>query len=405
MITGQFRNKKIYQLVIWALLIISVLGLIYLAPNLMKPENISGDDFLHFWAAGYLNLHGKNPFDPTAIEKLRIQEGSNPALSVTPIVLNPPWVMAILMVFGLISFPISRMIWLLLYIIFILVSALILWRIYSGQPKRGWLALLAVFIFSPTTSVLEKGQLTVLILLGVVGFLYFVVTKPNDWLAGACLALVSMKPQIVILFWFALLLWILQQRRWLILISTAITVLVLCSISMIFNPQIFQQYITMLRSYSVSEWANPTIGAYLRFFVFGTDKFWIQFLPALLAAAWFLFYWLRHNRSWSWLQESPIILIVSLVTAPYAWTYDLVILVPAIIQATIWMAADWKQRSAWIFTAVFLAISIFNLYLHTKLEEFWFIWLAPAMLIWYLLIRWQYPKPPRPIRLSSFSDG
>jgi hypothetical protein len=27
-----------------------------------------------------------------------------------------------------------------------------------------------------------------------------------------------------------------------------------------------------------------------------------------------------------------------------------------------------------------------------KLDDFWFIWVAPALLIWFLIARWQFKK-------------
>jgi hypothetical protein len=398
-------NKKIYRILLWSLLIAGIVVLLRLAPILAKPEYIPVDDFFQFWAGGSQNLQAKNPFDPVAIEQLRIQQGSNPGSDKVPIMLNPPWMMALSMPFGLISYPVSRLTWLLLCIIIVLVSALTLWRLYSSNPKQRWLAILAVFIYAPTISVLEKGQLTSLVLLGLTGFLYFTVYKRNDWMAGVCLYLVSSKPQVVVLFWLAVLIWVIQQHRWLVLVSTALTVIMLTLISIAFNPPIIQQYMVMLQTYGISDWANPTIGAYLRFFWFGLDKFWLQFLPSALASIWFIVYWVRRQGAWDWKMEMPVILLVSLVTAPYAWTYDQVVLIPVIIQSAIWLAADWKRWSARIFVIVFLALSMLDLYLHTRFDEFWFIWLAPAMLVWYLLIRWQFRGSPTNPRLSYQTNG
>jgi len=296
------------------------------------------------------------------------------------------------MPFGLLSYRMSRLLWLLFSTVLLLLSSQVLWRIYSGKPKQRWLAIVLVFIFAPTISVLEKGQITTLLLLGITGFLYFTVLHQNDWLAGASLALVSIKPQLLFIFWIALLFWVIQQRRWLIIICTSITILSLILIAMIYNPHIIQQFFGMLQTYQISEWANPTIGSYLRFFWLGLDKFWIQFLPSLLGGIWFIFYWYKHHEAWNWVDELPIILLVSLLTSSYSWTYDLVILIPAIILAVIWIASDWKHWSTLLLILFFIAINALDLILHMKLDEFWFIWMAPALFIWFIVVRWQYPK-------------
>lgn len=396
-------NKRAYKVLVWILLAAGIFSLIRLSPTLTKPAYLNADDFFHFWVSGNQNFYGLNPFDPQTIEQMLIQEGGIPIQTSIPVTLNPPWVLSIFMPFGLLEYSSSRMIWLILTIGIILLSAQVLWQVYSGQKNKRWFGILAVFIFSSTISSIEKGQITIFVLLGLTGFLYFIVLKKNDWLAGACLSLASFKPQLVLLFWLALLIWVIQQRRWKILLSVIIAILFLAMVTILFNPLVFQQYFTMLHSYGISEWANPTIGTYLRYFWFGLDVFWPQFLPTLVGVVWFLYYWMRHYKSWNWLNELPVILLASVLTSPYAWTYDQVILIPAIIQATVWIAVDWKRNATIIIVISYLALNLLNLLLHTKLDEFWFIWLTPALLILYLITRWRYSTSTENSRVSFSS--
>jgi hypothetical protein len=148
----------------------------------------------------------------------------------------------------------------------------------------------------------------------------------------------------------------------------------------------------MIQTYQISDWANPTIGSYLRYFWLGTDKFWPQFLPSVLGGVWFIFYWYRHHAAWNWKTDLPVILLVSQLTSPYSWTYDLVILVPAILVAVIWMTADWKRWLTLLLAVIFLCINTLDLLLHMKFDDFWFIWMVPTLFLWFLFIRWQYPK-------------
>ncbi len=161
---------------------------------------------------------------------------------------------------------------------------------------------------------------------------------------------------------------------------------------MVSNPHIIQQYLGMLQTYQITDWASPTIGSYIRYFWLGTDKFWIQFIPSLAGGLWMIFYWYKHHTTWNWVNEMPIILLVSQLTSPYSWTYDLVILLPAMLLAAIWMTANWKRWMTLFLAIIFLSINILDLVLHMKLDDFWFIWMVPALFIWFLLIRWQYPK-------------
>ncbi len=385
-------NNKVSRLVVWVLLIISLLVLIRLAPTLVKPENLPSDDFFQFWAAGNQNIHGENPFDPQIIEQRRIQEGSIPSGSVIPVMLNPPWAITLLMPFGLTRYPLSRFAWLIFSIVLLLFSAQLLWRIYSGNPKLRWLPILMVFIFAPSISVLEKGQITPIVVLGITGFLYYSSYHQNDWFAGVFLALASVKPQMALIFWLAVFIWVIFKRRWKVLISFFISIMIMIFVALVFNQNMILQYIDMLQTYHITEWATPTIGSYLRLFWLGTENFWLQFLPVVFGVGWLVYIWNQHQKSWNWMDELPIILLVSMVFSPYSWTYDLVLLIPAVVLATIWITEDWKRWSTLLLLVLFLSISVIDLVLHMRLDDFWFIWVAPALLTWFLLVRWQYPK-------------
>ena len=381
------RNKIAYRIVIWGLLLVCLLVLVRLTPTLVDPKNIPVDDYARYWAGAKLNLANENPYDIQKIDQVQIEAGGQASeTSVSSIMLNPPWALIFIMPLGWLSYSISRLAWLLFTIALILFCSQQLWRFYQGSPQKKWLAWIAVFVFAPTISVLEKGQITPLLLLGITGFIYFSEFRRNDWAAGACLALVSIKPQLIYLFWIAVLFWVIQQRRWFILLGTAGTILILTLITMIFNPSVMQQYFSAMQTYQISEWATPTIGSYLRFFWLGTDKFWLQFLPAFFGGLWLIYYWYKHQQSWRWVKDLPIVLLVSLLTSPYAWTYDQVILVPAVIQATIWLLDARKRWSTLLLASLYLGINILNLGLHMRLSDFWFVWMAPALLIWFLLI-------------------
>jgi hypothetical protein len=391
-VSTALRKKFIYKLVIWILLISSVFLLIRLIPTLTIPEYLHSDDFIRYWASGRLNLQGENPYDLQQIMQLQDEAGDILSGTTKSIVLNPPWAISLLMPFGSLNYLIGRLAWLIFSILLVLLSSQLLWSIYSTMPKQRWVAMLVVFLFAPTISMLEVGQIAAFILIGIVGFLYFTTSVRNDWLAGVSLAIIAIKPQIVLLFWLALLFWVIQQRRWLIPISAFITILSLTLIAVVFNPHILQQYLRMIQTYQISDWANPTIGSYLRYFWLGTDKFWPQFLPSVLGGVWFIYYWFRHHTAWNWKTELPIILLVSQLTSPYSWTYDQVILIPAILVAVIWMTADWKRWLTLLLAVIFLGLNVLDMLLHVKLDDFWFIWMVPVMFLWFLFIRWQYPR-------------
>lgn len=132
---------------------------------------------------------------------------------------------------------------------------------------------------------LSVGQIGPFMLLGVASFLVFERRK-QWWLAGASTALVAIKPQLLYLFWIALLLWVLQSRRWRVLAGSGLSCSVLLVLAWATNRAVVWQYLSVLGNHSLDFWLMPTIGAILRQ-VLDWHRFLLQFLaPTLLI--WYL---------------------------------------------------------------------------------------------------------------------
>jgi hypothetical protein len=136
-----------------------------------------------------------------------------------------------------------------------------------------------------------------------------------------------------------------------------------------------------LRYHSPLMWATPTIGGYMRYFIVGVDQFWPQYVGPVLGLFFFIFYWIKERLTWSWPQNTPALVFASAVTSLYSWTYDQVVLLVAVIKA--WIQLIPRGKSAWPLVVFFFLIQLTNLILHRYLDEFWFIWFAPVMLLWY----------------------
>src|SRR5262249_44378084 len=117
-----------------------------------------------------------------------------------------------------------------------------LWRYYGGAAKHRGLAWIIAGTFAPATICWRTGQIGPLMLLGVVGFLRFQTLQ--RWApAGAALALVAIKPQLLYLFWIALLLWVIRERRWTILVAAGLTGLLLLAVALVPNPAVMREFL------------------------------------------------------------------------------------------------------------------------------------------------------------------
>src|SRR5262249_7082029 len=125
---------------------------------------------------------------------------------------NPPWALPFVAPMGWLSYRTTYLLWLAFNFAVVVVCADKLWAHYSGSSEQRYLAWILALTFVPTLTALGLGQIGPLILAGITMFL--VCRDSHPWLAGAATVLVGLKPQLLYLFWIALLCWILRERRW-----------------------------------------------------------------------------------------------------------------------------------------------------------------------------------------------
>jgi hypothetical protein len=116
----------------------------------------------------------------------------------------------------------------------------------------------------------------------------------------------------------------------------------------------------------------------------------------VVAVVWVVFYWCRHRSDWLWAERLPLVLIVSLTTSAYTWTFDQVVFLPAIIQGASWLVRQrlsWYQSVAALFyVAIDFAHAVTRVFVA---EELWYFWLAPALLGAYLVYCWEASRSER----------
>lgn len=334
-------------------------------------------DFVEYWAAGRLNAHGENPYDPERIHQLEREVGRT---SEGILMWNPPWTLPLVMPLGLLDCRVAHLLWLALQFAVLAWCADALWRLYGGDVSRRWLAWLLAFAFLPSLISLTAGQISPLVLLGAVLFLVC-LHRGREGLAGAALVLLAIKPHLSYLFWIAFLVWAVHQRRWRLLSGGILAGGAALGIALLCNPAVLGQYWHTLTTRPPAQYRSPTLGTVLRLLL-NEDRFALQFLALLPGLVWLVPYALRHRSHWNWAERLPLLLLVSMLTAPYgAWPFDLVLLLVPIVQ----VAARVSDRRA---AFVYLAIDgVAAALLAGEVEYLGFIWMTPALLLAYLALR------------------
>jgi hypothetical protein len=306
-------------------------------------------DFFTYWPSGRLLLAGQNPYSSDAL--FALQKGLGWVEGDPLLTYNPPWAMVFILPFCLKNFIIGKLFWIFFDLSLLLTSVFLIWRFYGGVNNFLWSLLVVVFFFPPTAYMMKRGQIVPLVLLGIIAFLWLERNR-KYFLAGLVLTLVSVKPHIAYLFWLALLLWVLDRRRCTLLLGAGFGALVATIPALLFNPNIFSQYLTTVLNHSpIYYWGIPSVGTFLRL-LFGGKRYWLQFLSVVVATAWFLFYWREQRRGWAWDNQMPLILLISTMTTYYIWVSDYILLLPVIIQGLIWFLKNKRNISLqWLVTA------------------------------------------------------
>jgi hypothetical protein len=343
------------------------------------------NDFIEYWSAARLLLEGKNPYSPELMLSLQSAIGWT---DQRPLMMwNPPWSLTFVLPFGFLGFDAGKSLWLLVNLLIVFVCIDLSWRIYNGPKRYFWLPWLVGLSFFPTLFVLRVGQITPFVLLGVVGFI-FSIRYRRYGLASCSTVLISLKPHLLYLFWVALLCWVFSRRQWRMPILIGAAFLIATIVPLGYNPSVIFQFVKSSMEKPPLYWMTPTIGGIMRF-VLGPGHSLLQFLPTALSLLFFLLvYWKRLGRNWAWDKEMPLLLLISVSTAAYGWSFDLVVLIPALIQATI-MVIQRGQRlitGIAIFGFVIINTSAYWLNSHAY-NELCYVWMAPVLLASFVIIQ------------------
>jgi len=297
---------------------------------------------------------------------------------------NPPWTLALVLPFSLLPYLWSRTLWFLASVLATFFCADWLWRFYDGSERLRWLSWLVAFTFGPTLRGFAVGQISPFLLLGVVGFLFF-VQRERYWWAGVVLILASFKPHIVYLIGLSLVCWAVDRRRWAVLLGGAMVLLAAMGVVLIVNPALLDQYRFAVTHYPPQQWATATLGAGLRM-LFGIELFWLQFVPSALGGLWFLLYWRRYREGWDWKKQLPLIALVSAMTSAYGWTYDYSIVLLAVLPVVVTLSGDNHQPyviSKIVLLSAYIVVDVVDLF--STMDQVWFWWMTPFFFGWYLL--------------------
>ena len=342
---------------------------------------MSVNDFTFYWIAAHEFLAGRNPYAPTP-------HGFA--------MLAPPWVFPLTLSFGALPLDVAEFLWLAVSTVAVVVSAIWLWELYGGGQSPVVMGLL-IAAFSAVLVMFLLGQNVPLVLFGLAGFLRY--ESSRSYLAGACLFLAALKPQIVFLLWPGLLLCALLEQRWKTLVGFCTTLSMASLLAVSMRPSIFREYWTILRAREVASYGSSTLGTLLSR---ASGSAWMQYLPMMLALLWFVWRWQAKQQRWEWRTQLPSILVVSLSATPYAWFSDQAVLLPSVFYAE---GRMWRTRVTIApYSAPYFLFNVLGLSLLAARKIGWYTWMPLLWLAFYTLVILRADATPEGDVLASTDD-
>jgi hypothetical protein len=330
-------------------------------------------DYVAFWATGQQLVHHANPYDADAMMRIELSAGHSLKEGVM-LMRNPPWGLPLAYPLGFLGLRVGSMLWSLALLSCLIVSVRILWRMYDRPVSPlHWLG----YSFTPALLCLMMGQTSLFALLGYVLFLDLHRRRP--FLAGISLWLCALKPHLFLLFGVVLLAWILVSRSYKILAGAAVALATSCAITFCIDPTAWSDYAQMMRTAGIEKDHIPCLSMALRFWL-SPQSVWLAWLPAALGSAWALGYFWSRRHTWDWMKDGSLLMLVSLILAPYYWVYDDTLALPSLLRG----AFLTRLRSLLVVLAVASFLIEVELLRGIKMSTSFYLWTAPAWLVWYL---------------------
>lgn len=344
------------------------------------------NDFLRYWTASKIFITGGNPYNFESLHQM--QKTIKPDLDTQgegDKVWNPPWLMLLLSPLTIFNFNIATKIWILINISLITISLFLLWEIVFEPNDRKGLILVygAGFLFSNTIDLIRLGQISSLLLIGLVITIWCLQKKFFYWV-GFGILLLTIKPQVTYLVLLVILIWVIRNKQWGVIVGLVISGMVSIIVVSIIFPDWLSSYLQTIFTLPYSQIYTSTLGSFVEV-KFGLNH--LKYLGLILIPL--AFPLSKYVDKVGWLTVLNLSLVISIPLAPYGFNFDHILLLPALVQMISWIRnRELPAIHALVITAGLLIIFLSLIYLTNiigAVPYYWFVWPSILLAGLYLL--------------------
>ena len=215
-------------------------------------------------------------------------------------------------------------------------------------------------------------------------FLYiWSIDREHYFLAGVALLFLMIKPQLTYLAITVIIIWAFRNRRWKVFVGFVGPGLSLLVLLWLVFPNWLGEYIDLVISISDFRIYYTTLGSFVEsFFGFSALKYFgLLLLPLAFPLS-------KYVGRAGWLTTLNIALLISIPLAPYGFSFDHVLLLPAVVQLVSWI---WNKElpvrfSLGIGIAIVIcyALVYFMMSFPSGLPKYWLVWPSFGLSLFYL---------------------
>ena len=210
-----------------------------------------------------------------------------------------------------------------------------------------------------------SGQTALFALAGLVLFLR--LHERRQVFAGLALWLCALKPHLFLPFGAVVLLWIFASRSYRILAAAILALISSSLFASYLDPSVWTQYFQMARSSGIEHEFIPCLGVGLRFAI-RPQAMWLEYVPAAAGCVWAIYFYWRRRDSWDWMEDGAVLMLVSILVAPYEWPTDQALLIPALLVG-VYRATSWTQLGTLALASAMVAVSYTHLDVYKRQQN------------------------------------
>jgi len=232
------------------------------------------------------------------------------------------------------------------------------------------------------------GQTAILLLTGLALFLRLHRSRPF-W-AGVSLWLCTLKPHLFLPWAAVLLAWIVVTRSYRILAGAAAALAASCALTALIDPAAWSQYMQWADRSGIAHEFMPCFSVLLRDLINPAAQ-WLVFVLPAIGCVWALAWFWPRRHAWDWLEHGNLVMLVSILVAPYCWLWDHSLAIPAFLFGA---SRTPSRMLLAVLAALFIVLELEPYAFHVQLTSKGFLWAAVAWVVWYVLaIRSARPQP------------